>query len=143
VNLVLPWLAPVTPHGRLLRRGHSQLEPPAGSRIGRQVAGIGASRRGGDRLTPELDSAFLRLTLPPDPSGATVRRMISKRPPEAYPPTRSIAPQAVTGALAGRLGSTFLVSNLGWSTDRWPGPVAGLPPDGERPVRSRDRRGHH
>lgn len=85
-----------------------------GARAGRQVVGIGASRRGGDRISPELDSAFLRLTLPPDPSGATVRRMIAQRPPEpAYPHTRSIAPRAVTGALSRRLGSTFLVSNLG------------------------------
>ena len=86
----------------------------SGTRTGRQVAGLGLSRRGGERLTPELDSAFVRLALPGDPSGATVRRMIAKcRPEPAYPHTRSAAPQAVTRALARRLGSTFLVSNLG------------------------------
>lgn len=86
----------------------------SGTRTGRQVVGLGVSRRGGERLTPELDSAFVRLALPGDPSGATVRRMIAKcRPEPTYPHTRSAAPQAVTRALARRLGSTFLVSNLG------------------------------
>jgi len=89
-------------HGSRRRRG------------GRQVAGIGASRRGGDRLSPELDSAFLRVALPVRPGDAAVRRLVAARPPEpAYPHTRSAAPQAVTRALARRLGSTFLVSNLG------------------------------
>jgi len=81
---------------------------------GRHVAGVEVSRRGGGRLTPELDSAFLRVPLPADPSGTTVRRTIAERAPEpAYPRTRSVAPQPVANALARRLGPTFLVSNLG------------------------------
>jgi hypothetical protein len=80
----------------------------------RQVAGIGVSRRGGEQLSPELDSAFLRLRLPPRATSEQVGRLILEQPPEpAYPSTRSLAPQAVTRALASRLGSTFLVSNHG------------------------------
>jgi hypothetical protein len=85
-----------------------------GARARRQVAGIGVSRRGGDRLSPELDSAFLRLRLPAAPSDAVVRRMVAERPPEPdYPRTAAATPRLLTRALAGRLGSTFLVSNLG------------------------------
>jgi hypothetical protein len=81
---------------------------------GRHVAGVEVSRHGGSRPSPELDSAFLRVPLPADPSGTTVRRTIAERPPEpAYPHPGSVAPQPVAEALARRLGPTFLVSNLG------------------------------
>jgi hypothetical protein len=81
---------------------------------GRHVAGVEVSRRGGSRLSPKLDSAFLRVPLPADPSGTTVRRTIAECPPEpVHPRTRSKAPQPVAEALARRLGPTFLVSNLG------------------------------
>jgi hypothetical protein len=60
---------------------------------GRHVAGIEVSRRGGSRLSPELDSAFLRVPLPADPSGTTVRRTIAERPPEpVHPHTRPPEP---------------------------------------------------
>jgi hypothetical protein len=81
---------------------------------GRPVAGVEVSCYGGGALSPELDSAFLRVPLPADPSGTTVRRTIAERPPEpAYPPASAVAPQPVAQALARRLGPTFLVSNLG------------------------------
>lgn len=81
---------------------------------GRHVVGVEVSRRGGSRLSPGLDSAFLRVPLPADPSGTTVRRTIAECPPEpVYPRTRSVVPQPVAEALARRLGPTFLVSNLG------------------------------
>jgi len=91
----------------------NQRESPRGHH-GRHVAGVEVSRRGGSRLSPELDSAFLRVPLPGDPSGTTVRRTIAERQPEpVYPRARSVAPQPVAEALARRLGPTFLVSNLG------------------------------
>lgn len=91
----------------------NQRESPRGHH-GRHVAGVEVSRRGGSQLSPELDSAFLRVPLPADPSGTTVRRTIAERSPEpVFPSTRSVAPLPVAEALARRLCPTFLVSNLG------------------------------
>lgn len=80
----------------------------------RAVAGLGVSRRDGHQATPVADSAFLRLRLPRDASPALVRQLIAAQPPEPdFPRSRSAAPALLTRVLASRLGSTFLVSNLG------------------------------
>ena len=80
----------------------------------RAVAGLGVSRRDGNRATPVADSAFLRLRLPRDAGADQVRRLIAGQCPEPdFPPSRSAVPAAVTRLFASRLGSTFLASNLG------------------------------
>jgi hypothetical protein len=80
----------------------------------RIVAAIGASLRGGADPLPEHRAAYLRLALPPDAGPAEVRRLLDGHPPEpTFPPSRSRVAAAASRALAGRLGATFLVSNLG------------------------------
>ncbi len=80
----------------------------------RAVAGLGVSRRDGHRATPLADSAFLRLRLPRDAGTDLVRRLIAGQPPEPdFPRSRSAVASVATRALASRLGSTFLASNLG------------------------------
>lgn len=80
----------------------------------RIVAAIGASLRGGADLLPEHRAAYLRLALPHDAGPAEVRRLLDGYPPEpTFPPSRSRVAAAASRALAGRLGATFLVSNLG------------------------------
>jgi hypothetical protein len=80
----------------------------------RIVAAIGASLRGGADPLPEHRAAYLRLALPHDAGPAEVRRLLDGHPPEpTFPPSRSRVAAAASRALAGRLGATFLVSNLG------------------------------
>ncbi|HEY3259867.1 MAG TPA: hypothetical protein VGJ95_06290 [Pseudonocardiaceae bacterium] len=80
----------------------------------RAVAGLGLSRRSGDRATPVAGSAFLRLRLPGASDTGTVRGLIAAQPPEPdFPRSSSRMPIVVTRLLASRLGSTFLASNLG------------------------------
>jgi hypothetical protein len=83
-------------------------------RRGRMVAAIGASRRDGDDLTPEHRAAYLRLRLPPGADRALVRAMLdSQRLEPDFPPSRNVVVRLGSRALAGRLGATFLVSNVG------------------------------
>lgn len=85
-----------------------------GSRARRIVAAIGASRRDGDRPTPEDASAFFRLRMQRDPHGRARTVALNTRRPEPDIPARgNPLGTLVTRSLAGRLGSTFLVSNLG------------------------------
>ena len=80
----------------------------------RAVAGLGVSRRDGNRATPVADSAYLRLRLPRSPDTRTVRGLIAAQAPEPdFPRSRSAVPAVLTRLLASRLGSTFLASNLG------------------------------
>jgi hypothetical protein len=80
----------------------------------RIVAAIGASLRAGADPLPEHRAAYLRLALPHDAGPAEVRRLLDGHPPEpTFPPSRSRVAAAASRALAGRLGATFLVSNLG------------------------------
>jgi hypothetical protein len=80
----------------------------------RIVAAIGASLRGGADPLPEHRAAYLRLALPHDAGPADVRRLLDRHPPEpTFPPSRSRVAAGASRALAGRLGATFLVSNLG------------------------------
>lgn len=80
----------------------------------RAVAGLGVSRRDGNRATPVADSAFLRLRLPRSADTKAVRRLIAGQAPEPdFPRSRSAVPAVLTRLLASRLGSTFLASNLG------------------------------
>ena len=80
----------------------------------RVVAAVGASRRPGAQLRPEHDSAFFRLPLPPGADLPAVRTMLAARAPEPdFPARRNPVAGLAIRALAPRLGSTFLMSNLG------------------------------
>lgn len=81
---------------------------------GRIVAAIGASWRGGADPRPEADSALLRLRLPARAGLEDVRVLLANAAPEAgFPSERNPVAQLGMRLLAARLGSTFLVSNLG------------------------------
>jgi hypothetical protein len=80
----------------------------------RVVAAIGASNRGGASPQPIRDSAFFRIRLKPAPDSEEVGKVLAAQPPEPdFPARSSRIAQLGTRLLAGRLGSTFLVSNLG------------------------------
>ncbi|TDQ04475.1 hypothetical protein [Labedaea rhizosphaerae] len=80
----------------------------------RVVAAVGASRRPGYELRPEHDSAFFRLPLPADADRAEVHTLLRGRAPEPdFPAKRNPVVGLGIRALAPRLGSTFLMSNLG------------------------------
>jgi hypothetical protein len=82
-----------------------------GVRTARVVAALGASRRSGAAPEPVHDSAFFRLRLP---RGADVAAVLRAQPPEPdFPARSSRLARLGTRLLASRLGSTFLVSNLG------------------------------
>ncbi|RSM43608.1 hypothetical protein DMA12_18635 [Amycolatopsis balhimycina DSM 5908] len=82
-----------------------------GKRTARVVAAVGASRRSGAAPEPVHDSAFFRLRLGPD---ADVAAVLAGQPPEPdFPARSSRLARLGTRLLASRLGSTFLVSNLG------------------------------
>jgi hypothetical protein len=82
-----------------------------GARTARVVAALGASRRSGAAPEPVHDSAFFRLRLKP---GADVAAVLGNQPPEPdFPARSSRLARLGTRLLASRLGSTFLVSNLG------------------------------
>jgi hypothetical protein len=82
-----------------------------GARAARVVAALGASRRSGAAPEPVHDSAFFRLRLRP---GADVAALLRAQPPEPdFPARSSRLARLGTRLLASRLGSTFLVSNLG------------------------------
>jgi hypothetical protein len=80
----------------------------------RVVAAIGASYGGGASPQPVRDSAFFRLRLKPSPDSEEVGKALAAQPPEPdFPARSSKIARLGTRLLAGRLGSTFLVSNLG------------------------------
>ncbi len=82
-----------------------------GTRTARVVAALGASRRPGAAPEPVHDSAFFRLRLR---RGADVAAVLAVQPPEPdFPARSSRLARLGTRLLASRLGSTFLVSNLG------------------------------
>lgn len=82
-----------------------------GARTARVVAALGASRRSGAAPEPVHDSAFFRLRLT---RGADVAAVLAAQPPEPdFPARSSRLARLGTRLLARRLGSTFLVSNLG------------------------------
>jgi hypothetical protein len=82
--------------------------------VPRVVAAIGASYRGGASPEPVRDSAFFRLRLKPAPDSEEVGKILAAQPPEPdFPARSSKIARLGTRLLAGRLGSTFLVSNLG------------------------------
>ncbi|GHG26743.1 MULTISPECIES: hypothetical protein [Amycolatopsis] len=82
-----------------------------GARTTRVVAALGASRRPGAAPEPVHDSAFFRLRLG---RGADVAAVLAAQPPEPdFPARSSRVARLGTRLLASRLGSTFLVSNLG------------------------------
>lgn len=81
-----------------------------GSATHRVVAAVGASRRPGHELRTTQDSAYLRLRL----DDADVLGQLAAQPPEpAFPAFRNPLASVAIRLLAPRLGSTFLVSNLG------------------------------
>ncbi|SDJ47134.1 hypothetical protein SAMN04488074_102141 [Lentzea albidocapillata subsp. violacea] len=85
-----------------------------GAAHGRVVAAIGASWRGGADPRPEADSALLRLRLPAGATEDDVRALLTAATPEAgFPNAHNPLAQWGMRLLASRLGSTFLVSNLG------------------------------
>lgn len=85
-----------------------------GTRGGRVMAAIGASRRDGDHLTPEHRAAYLRLRIPPGTDRARVRTMLDAQSLEPdFPPSRNVVVRLGARALGRRLGATFLASNLG------------------------------
>jgi hypothetical protein len=80
----------------------------------RIVAAVGASCRSGAAPEPEHDSAFFRLRLKPGSTVDEVAEVLAAQPPEPdFPARTSRIAKLGTRLLAGRLGSTFLVSNLG------------------------------
>jgi hypothetical protein len=82
-----------------------------GARTARVVAALGASWRSGAAPEPVHDSAFFRLRLS---SGADVAAVLANQAPEPdFPARSSRLARLGTRLLASRLGSTFLVSNLG------------------------------
>ena len=95
---------------RAVRRWNTAHE----ARHDRIVAAIGASRRSGADPLPVNDSTWLRLRVPGDTDAKRLRAMLADQPPEPdFPARSSRLATLVTRALAGRLGSTFLTSNLG------------------------------
>lgn len=81
---------------------------------GRVIAAVGASRRDGDDLTPEHRAAYLRLRVPPGAGREQVGRLLhGQRLEPDFPPSDNPLLRLGSRALAGRLGATFLVSNLG------------------------------
>lgn len=86
----------------------------SGRAASRIVAAVGASRRSGATTRPVQESAFFRLRLQPDARVEDVARMLRDHTPEPEFPARSSGLfRFGTRLLARRLGSTFLVSNLG------------------------------
>ncbi|GLZ28652.1 hypothetical protein Lesp02_08420 [Lentzea sp. NBRC 105346] len=84
------------------------------ARSDRVVAAIGASWRGGEDLKAEAASALLRLRLPSGADEDTVRGLLAAATPEAgFPKATNPLAQLGMRLLSSRLGSTFLVSNLG------------------------------
>jgi hypothetical protein len=80
----------------------------------RVVAAVGASCRSGEAPVPEHGSAFFRLRLRSGPDAEDVGQLLATNPPEPDFPARSSRIMRLgTRLLASRLGSTFLVSNLG------------------------------
>jgi hypothetical protein len=85
-----------------------------GARTARVVAALGASRRSGAAPEPVHDSAFFRLRLGHGVAGTDVAEVLKAQPPEPdFPARSSRLARLGTRLLASRLGSTFLVSNLG------------------------------
>lgn len=85
-----------------------------GARTTRVVAAVGASRRGGAAPEPEHDSAFFRLRLGRKPAAGEVSALLATQSPEPdFPARSSRIARLGTRLLASRLGSTYLVSNLG------------------------------
>jgi hypothetical protein len=85
-----------------------------GARTARVVAALGASWRPGAAPEPVHDSAFFRLRLPAGPAAADVAAVLGAQAPEPdFPARSSRLARLGTRLLASRLGSTFLVSNLG------------------------------
>lgn len=85
-----------------------------GTKAARIVAALGASWRGGAAPEPEHGSAFFRLRLTPEPTADDVGRVLAAQQPEPdFPARSSRIARLGTRLLASRLGSTFLVSNLG------------------------------
>ncbi len=85
-----------------------------GKKTARVVAAVGASWRGGAVPEPEHDSAFFRLRLGRNPVAADVGALLATQPPEPdFPARSSRIARLGTRLLASRLGSTYLVSNLG------------------------------
>lgn len=83
----------------------------------RVVAAVGASKSGGGRPSPRHDSTFLRLPVPVGASADDVRELLRAQPPEPdFPTAASRVASTAARALAARLGSTFLASNLGLIT---------------------------
>ncbi|MEV6877231.1 hypothetical protein [Amycolatopsis sp. NPDC051128] len=83
-----------------------------GARAARVVAALGASRRSGAAPEPVHDSAFFRLRL--GSGRKDVAAVLAAQPPEPdFPARSSRLARLGTRLLASRLGSTFLVSNLG------------------------------
>jgi hypothetical protein len=81
---------------------------------GRVVAAVGASWRGGAEPRPEVGSTLLRLRLSARTDEDDVRVLLANAAPEAdFPSERNPLAQLGMRLLASRLGSTFLVSNLG------------------------------
>lgn len=88
----------------------------------RVVAALGASRRPGDTLAPDLCTGFYRLRVPSGANTGTVRQLLDQTAPEPdFPSTGSTFgsrfgstfARPVIRVLTNRLGATFLASNLG------------------------------
>lgn len=84
----------------------------------RVVAALGASRRPGDTLVPDLCTGFYRLRVPSGANTGAIRRLLDRTAPEPdFPSTGSTFgstfARPVIRVFTNRLGATFLASNLG------------------------------
>ncbi|MBC6447282.1 hypothetical protein [Actinokineospora xionganensis] len=79
----------------------------------RLVAAVGVSRRGGDDIAPRDESAFLRLPLESTDREQIGRALAEQAPEPRFPDSPGLLTTLGTRLLGNRLGSSFLVSNLG------------------------------
>ncbi|MGH3860858.1 hypothetical protein [Actinokineospora sp.] len=114
----------LTRHEPRIRAGTSKLTAAAATAVtawnqrhdagaDRLVAAVGVSRRGGDDIAPRDESAFLRLPLESTDQTHISQALAGQAPEPRFPDSPGLLTTLGTRLLANRLGSSFLVSNLG------------------------------
>jgi hypothetical protein len=114
----------LTHHEPRIRAGTSKLTAAAAAAVtawnarhdarpARLVAAVGVSRRGGDDIAPRDESAFLRLPVESTEEAHISQALANQAPEPQFPDSPGLLTTLGTRLLAGRLGSSFLVSNLG------------------------------
>ncbi|MBA0128086.1 hypothetical protein H0B56_21280 [Haloechinothrix sp. YIM 98757] len=117
----------VTLRARVMKLSTADLVVAAGRAVARHaarraghdriVAAVGVSRSGGDRPEPRDESAYFLLPIASTTDSSTVTSTLTAHGPEPAPPAGTALTGRVVrwlrGALADRVGATYLVSNLG------------------------------